>query len=348
MTKNRRNALARGVITFFLLSALPQSVIAQEDEAKALHKAGKSAMEEADKLERKGQHAAAQGVYAEACLKFKQALALSPKRPTTGMALALCHAAVGKPATALEEFRLAKEWAEAQAKAGGPAAAANTQVATASTAEIAKLEAVVPRLRINVPSNIKKLPGLSISENGIDVPEAKWGTDIFVDPGTITIQVSASGRNTWSTQEEALMGKLTDVLVKPDWKVDEPSSSLPSSSPSPSSGRRIAGFIGIGVGGVALATGAILGGLALSKNAASKENGHCDATNACDEMGTELRNDAITIGNASTATLAIGGALAVTGIILVAISPASAKKSDAGVQASLRMGLGTIEVRGRW
>lgn len=110
------------------------------------------------------------------------------------------------------------------------------------------------------------------------------------------------------------------------------------------------GFIGIGVGGAALVTGAVLGGLALSKNAASKEDGHCDATNACDPIGMELRLDAQKIGNASTATFIIGGVLAATGIILVATAPAPAQKSShgSGVQTSLWLGPGTIAVRGRW
>lgn len=349
MTKNRRNAVSRGVITFFLLSSLSQSVVAQDDEAKRLHMAGKNAMEDGDKLERKGQHAAAQGVYAEACLKFKQALALSPKRPTTGMALALCHAAVGKPATALEQFRLAKEWAEAQAKPAGAASAANAQVVAASTVEIKKLESIVPRLRINVPANIRKLPGLTISENGNSVPEAKWDTEIVVDPGTITIQVSAPSRDTWSAQVEASLGQLTDVSVKPNWKMDEPiSSPAPLPPPSPSSGQRIAGFVGIGVGGAALVTGGVLGVLALSKNAESKEDGHCDATSACDDVGTALRLDAQKVGNASTVMFVVGGALALTGVVLVATAPVPTKKSGNGVQASVWMGPGTIAVRGRW
>ncbi|MBK9259628.1 MAG: hypothetical protein IPM54_07280 [Polyangiaceae bacterium] len=346
MTKNRINAVARCAFAFFLLTALPEPVFAQDDEAKALHMAGKNAMEQADKLEGKGQHAEAQRVYAEACLKFKQALALSPKRPTTGMALALCHVAVGKPATALEQFRLAKEWADAQSKADGAAGAASAQVAAASAVEIKKLEAIVPRLRINVPSSIRKAPGLAISQNGVDVPEAEWGNEMVVDPGTITIQVSASGKNTWTARHEASMGKLTDVSVTPDWKSDE--SPPPPPPPPPPSGRRIAGFVGIGVGGAALVAGSVLGGLALSKHADSKEDGHCDETSACDEIGTALRLDAQKFGNASTAMFVVGGALALTGVILVATAPADAKKSGNGVQAALRMGLGAIEVRGRW
>lgn len=346
MTMSRRNCVSRGVFAFFLVSALSRPVIAKEDEARTLHMAGKSAMDEADKLERKGQHDAAQSLYAQACLKFKQALALSPKRPTTEMALALCHVAVGKPATALEQFRLAKEWAEASSNADGTAVAANAQVVSMSKVEIAKLEAIVPRIRINVPARIRKLAGLTISENGIDVPEKKWNSEIIVDPGTITIEASAPDRKTWSAQVEASMGKSTDVSVTPDWNTDERSSS--SLTVSPSSGRRTAGFIGMGVGGALLVTGTVLGSVALSKNADSKENGHCDENSACDPIGMTLRLDAQKYGNASTVMFAVGGAFALAGVILFATAPAPAKKSGNGVQAGLWLGPGTIQVRGNW
>lgn len=345
MRKNRRNIQGWSVGAFFLLNVLSQSVGAQEDPAKALHKAGKSAMEEGEKLEQKGQHEAALAAYADACQKFGQALALSPKRPTTGMALALCHAAAGKPATALEQLRLAKEWAET-----GPASPANAQIAAASAAKISEIEVIVPRLQLKIPENIRKTSGLTISENGQDIPDAKWDAEIFVDPGTITIRVSAPSKNPWSAQFEAAIGKVTDVAITPDWKAEEPPPPPPPllPVPEPPSKRRIAGFIGIGTGGAALVTGVVLGGLALSKNADSKADNHCDETSACDEIGTELRLEAQKIGNASTAMFVVGGVLAATGVILVATAPAPEKKSNKDVQAGLWIGPTGVAVRGSW
>lgn len=344
MRKNRKKIYGWGVAAFCLLNVLPQMVMAQEDPAKALHKAGKTAMEEGDKLEQKGEHEAALAAYADACQKFGQALALSPKRPTTGMALALCHAAAGKPATAIEQLRLAKEWAET-----GPASPANAQIAAASAAKISEIEVIVPRLQLKIPENIRKVSGLTISENGKDIPDAKWDTEIFVDPGTITLRVSAPSKNPWSAQFEAAIGKVTDVPVTPDWKFEEPPPPRPRLPlPPPPSKQRIAGFIGVGAGGVAVLTGAVLGGLALSKNADSKANNHCDETSACDEIGTELRLDAQNLGNASTAMFVVGGVLAATGVILVATAPAPKKKSTKDVQAGLWVGPTGVAIRGSW
>lgn len=347
MRKNRRHLQGWGVAAFFLLNVFAQPAMAQEDPAKALHKAGKAAMEEGDKLEQKGQHEAALAAYSDACQKFGQALALSPKRPTTGMALALCHAASGKPASALQQLRLAKEWAEA-----GPESPANAQIAAASAAKISEIEVIVPRLQLKIPENIRKTSGLTISENGHDIPDAKWDADIFVDPGTITIRVAAPTKNAWSGQFEAAIGKVTEVAITPDWKKAEegpvPPQLLPV--PEPPSKRRLVGFVGIGVGGAALVTGAVLGGVALSKNTDSKADNHCDASNACDDIGLALRLDAQKIGNASTAMFVVGGVLAATGVILVATAPAPEKKSNSNkdVQAGLWVGPTGVAVRGTW
>lgn len=344
MREKRRNYQLWGVAAFFLLNVSSAVVVAQEDPAKALHKAGKSAMEEGDKLEQKGQHEAALTAYADACQKFGQALALSPKRPTTGMALGLCHAAAGKPATALEQLRLAKEWAET-----GTASPANAQIAAASAAKISEIEVIVPRLQLKIPEKIRALSGLTLSRNGQDIPDAKWDTEIFVDPGTITIQASVPNKNTWSSQVEASIGKVTEVAITPDWKFEEPPPRPPLLPvPEPPSKRRMIGFIGIGTGGAALIAGSALGGLALSKNTDSKADNHCDETNACDNEGTKLRLEAQKFGNASTVVFILGGALAATGVILVATSPAAEKKANQPVQAGLWVGPTGVAVRGRW
>lgn len=86
------------------------------------------------------------------------------------------------------------------------------------------------------------------------------------------------------------------------------------------SGYKIAGYSLLGVGGAALVGWGIVGGLMLSKEAASDADGHCNATNNCDDTGTALRLEAQQLGKVATGLLVGGGALALAGIVLVARS----------------------------
>jgi hypothetical protein len=86
----------------------------------------------------------------------------------------------------------------------------------------------------------------------------------------------------------------------------------------------------------------------MSKHAESKADGHCDETSACDEIGTKLRLEAQARGNASTAAFAIGGVLAVAGIVLVVTAPAPEKKSSQQVQAGPWIGPSSVAIRGHW
>jgi hypothetical protein len=98
-----------------------------------------------------------------------------------------------------------------------------------------------------------------------------------------------------------------------------------------------AGYVvgAIGLGGLAL--GAIVGGLALSNDAAADE--HClpDAPSVCDQQGVELGDTAYTQGIVSVIGLAAGGALGALGLVLVLAAPDSSEDGGAPV-VTLRVG----------
>jgi hypothetical protein len=85
----------------------------------------------------------------------------------------------------------------------------------------------------------------------------------------------------------------------------------------------------MGLGGAALVTGAIMGGLAISRNGQSNENG-CNATNdVCAEPGFTIRNQARSFGSASTGLIIAGGVLAGAGLVIVLTAPSGHRKDDA-------------------
>jgi hypothetical protein len=83
--------------------------------------------------------------------------------------------------------------------------------------------------------------------------------------------------------------------------------------------RRTLGIVGMAVGGAGLVAGAVTGGLAVSKHGFLTTNcpqGQCNGSVKQGDL------DAFhALGAASSATLVVGGAFAVTGIALFATTP---------------------------
>jgi len=90
----------------------------------------------------------------------------------------------------------------------------------------------------------------------------------------------------------------------------------------------VIGFVGLGLGGAGLAMGAITGGLALAKHSdlVSKcPGGHCKLSQE-GALGSEA-NAYNTLGAVSTAGFVAGGALFVTGVILLVTAPGPARNT---------------------
>jgi hypothetical protein len=150
-------SFAPSAFVAFLLSA--QGASAQERDpagAQALFDEGKKLMTE--------------GKLAEACPKLVESLRLDPGGGTS-MAVALCHEAEGKTATAWADFNVALSDARRDRRNDREGAALE---------HIRNLEPKLTRVRVLVT---KELEGLQILRNGVPVGKAQWSTPVPVDPG---------------------------------------------------------------------------------------------------------------------------------------------------------------------
>ncbi|MBK9266171.1 MAG: tetratricopeptide repeat protein [Polyangiaceae bacterium] len=330
---------------FFTVALMLMSPIAHAEEKEA-------ARQEAQKLYQDAAKDMDQGQYRRACPKLDAAREIMPGHVRTAMTLAECYDKLGQPATALIVFEDARILASAEGKLD--------KVAEIDS-KLATLASRVPRLTLAVSRNVAALSGFSIVRNGVPIPVTQWGEAVPVNPGTYHIKVTALDKAPWQTSAEIQIGQAVTIDITPPWSVpagpppktvENDKSSDPRTNPAPpivqrSSRLRTAGFVGIGIGVVGVGVGAILGGLAVSKNNDS-DDGHCKPNNVCDQIGFDLRTEARTMGNASTALFIVGGLATAGGVILVTASPSPGKGQEAKARAGLWIGPSGVGIRGQW
>ena len=127
--------------------------------------------------------------YPEACQKLAESYRLDPAAGTL-LNLAVCHEKQGKIASA---------WGEFSQSASDARRANRTEREELAKEHAAALEPDLPIMAINVP-NAVKLPGLTISRNGVALNAAAWDTELPVDPGEVEIVASAPGYSPGTTK----------------------------------------------------------------------------------------------------------------------------------------------------
>jgi hypothetical protein len=289
------------------LVAIASSASAEERAPSAANRAAAQTLfDEARELTKAGNHTAA-------CPKYAESLKLDPQLGTQ-LNLAACFEKIGKVASAWIHYHDV----ETAARRGGDDALTQKRVQVAGE-KAAALEPRLSRIAIEVPEDVAALAGLRIERDGVEVGSGQWSSAVPADPGEHVVSAVATGKLRWEkkieVEEEAAtyrvtVGKLDDAPL--------------SSEPGGGRGQRIAGFAVLGVGAAGLVAGAVLGGLALQKNSASKA--HClpEDPNQCRKEGVELRNSAITFGNASTGVLVGGGVTAIVGLVVALTAPRGA------------------------
>jgi hypothetical protein len=253
--------------------------------------------------------------------------------PTITVGLARAHAALGKLVAAHEEYsRVTHEQVPANASA------AFTSAIEDAGRELAALTPRVPGVVIN----LKGPEGSRVTLDDVEVPSAALGVKRPADPGQHVVRAIAVGHTPVQATVTLVEGGTQTVSLElkpgpggpppaaiPLGAAPPPGTYVPADEPTGGSSRRTLGFAALGVGGASLVVGAITGGLALSKHASIEANcagGHCPS-------GSELTNQPLinsydTMGTVSTATFIAGGALAVTGIILVVTAPRSVQRAS--------------------
>ncbi len=297
----------------------------------------------------------------EACSLFQQSYGLEPTEAHLG-ALAHCRDRQGRLATALELYRTYIDAIAAIPENQRQGHAERARLALERSKEI---EQQVPRLKLvwqgNIPTDTR------ITVNGNDVTKrlnAEWP----MDPGDHQVIVERAGKTEKTqtvtlTTGRSVVVDLTIADAKPDASnpnkdTNSPEKTAPneaegpSSPPNASSPQRAIGIASLSLGGAGLVAGAILGSFAMH------DKGIVDASCspvangfACTRAGREAVESTRAWGNASTATLAVGGALSVAGIILM-VRAAKQDRSTSSKTSAYVLGAdwngGILSVRGVW
>lgn len=261
----------------------------------------------------------ADGKVADACPKFLASYKLDAK-PGTALNLADCYEKTGQIASA---------WARYLETAALAQRAGQAEREQYAREHAAALEPKLARLGVSAPSAPR---GLEVLRDGAAIDLAILGVAVPVDPGKHVIEARAPGKKAWTRTVE-ISGDAARVTIEIPTLEDAPVAKGPAAGAPPvedasSFPRKPVGLAAIGVGGAGILVGAITGGLALKKRAdlaaVCNAQGHCTG-----------QQDAIDgyhlLGTVSTVGFVVGGALAVTGAVLVATAPKKGAAKQARV-----------------
>lgn len=292
--------------------------------------------------------------YASACKKFEEVTRLVPEGAGGKYMLGDCYEKLGKLASAWAQFSFASQLASRFGQ---------TERATDATARAEALRPKLATLTVSLPDSLRQIAGIYVVRDGIDLREAQWGTAIYVDSGAHEVIVQAPGYSTWKKRVEVLADGVHVKLAIPEGavKLEINTSILGKNQPGPiviiapepdRSWQRPLGVTLSAFGAATLATGGILGGLAIAKRNESNESGHCTLeTNKCDDEGLTMRKEAVALGNASTGFLLAGTVVGIVGMTIWATAPntkSTQEKKKSGEQVEVRAGLGRIGISGQF
>ena len=292
------------------------------------------------------------GKVAEACPKFLASYKLDPK-PGTLLNLADCYEKTGQIASAWARYLEAASLAQRAGQAERESYAKD---------HAAALEPKMARLTISAHA---APPGLQVLRDGEAIDAAILGTALPVDPGQHQIEARAPGKKPWTKTIDVAAGPvkvsveippLDDAAPEPP-KPPPPGPGVPPPVPAgvaapgehaPAAARggfprKQLGFAAIGVGGAGLLLGAITGGLAIKK--------HGDLASSCDKNGVCPGQDSAIssyhlMGTLSDVGLIVGGAIAVTGVVLVVTAPKAVAAKSAWITPVV--GPGFVGATGRF
>ena len=308
--------LVLGVVAALALAASP--VAAVEPPASP-----PSTKEQVLTLYNQGKELLDAGKTVEACQAFESAKRLDFTAINLILRLGDCYERLGRTASAYSQYQ----------QAASIAAAAKDARQSTAEERVAAVEPLLARLGVAVaPGSTGAVgsvgaAGVVVRRNGeIVVGEKLDGKPVPVDPGHYTFEAAATGKKTWTATREIVPGAsvIVDVPALEAIVVAAPRAPLPSPEGTASTRRTVGLALG-GVGLVGLGVGAAFGVKALSNLAASKADGHCDASSFCDDVGFQLRQDARDAATVSTVTLALGATAAVVGAVLWLTAPAEPK-----------------------
>jgi hypothetical protein len=267
----------------------------------------------AEALFEQGKQLLRAGNAAAACPKLAESQRIDPSTGTL-LALAMCHEADGKLASAWAEF------VSVEARARNEGRPDREQAAHARS------QALKPRLstlEIRVAPEVAALPGLEVRRDGNVVGRGAWNVVVPVDGGDHVVEVTATDRAAWrgqaSLKAESDAAVLTvPVLAALPAGTKQSATQHDDVKPQPARWGSLewagisvagAGLIGLGIGGYFLSS-------ALSHKSESSKD--CDG-NLCGHDGATERRSAVSNGNRATIFGIAGGVLAAGGATLFVI-----------------------------
>lgn len=302
--------MLRYVPLLLALLGLPGVAAAQaalpQDEARALAKAGH-------------EHYKA-GRFDEAIRSFEAAERVF-HAPTHLLYVARAHDRAGRWLAARETYR-----AVVAEPLGADAPAAFREAQTDSRLELASLELRIPRVRL-----FSRSPLGAASVDGRALSAAERNERVLLDPGSHEIVVEVGGR------------KLTTRLsLSPGddrtLDLDASGAAPPPAVPARAEGSWLPGVVVGATGVVSLGVATGLGVASLDE--VSRLAAACPQKVQCPASLEPAAEQARALGHASTALFVVGGALAVTGVVLLAVRP------GASGPVKVRAGVGALSIEG--
>ncbi len=312
MTKRTR-------LLLFTLAFSPPYFLLFASAARAASPADEAA---AETLFNQATEAAMAGRLDEACPKFAEAQRLDPTAGTL-LNLGKCEEKRNNLATAYGAYVAA----QALARQDNDKAGREARARAAAT----RLEPRLSMLVITVPQSNRAV-GFEVKRNGQVVGEGQWGARIPIDPGALTIEVSAPGRSPWKTtvRIEPKPGSTTvevpalapmPVAPMPVAQTSTPRAAEADTQGSPWSTQKTAALAVGGAGVIAGALGAIFGVRAIGKKSDSEVNCQPSDPSRCNATGVALREEEKAAGTLSTVSFIAGGVALAGGFALFVTAP---------------------------
>jgi len=294
------------------------------------------------------------GRFREACPKFEASQRQEPA-PGTLIALAYCREQLGQLASARDAYTAVVELA-------GERAEEEARVALAK-ARAAALEARISTLTFVIPEGVSQLDGFELRLNSLTIDRSSWGAAVPLDQGVYTVEVTAPGRERWSTTIALRHEGDRQVIVIPPLRDHQPATPrvasaaappLRSAPVAPSADRGPTGSphaltyvtLGLAIGSaLSIGAGTAFALRAKSENDQSNSGGHCKA-DGCDEAGLDARNDALSSARLATGLFIAGGALGGAALTVYLLTPSTSKSRTASVAAGYSGGAVGATLRG--
>ena len=282
------------------------------------------------------------GNAAEACPKLAESQRLDPATGTL-LALAMCHEAEGKFASAWVEF------VDVEARSRNENRADRQQVASEHAQT---LRPRLSTLTIAVTPELAAIAGLEIRRDGVALGRGAWNTAVPVDSGEHVVEVAAPERKPWrgsvTVKAESDARALTIPALEPAPPAPNPAAAVSAPSADRTSPRSRSwapkhwgalewtGVGAAGAGVVALGVGGYFLSSALSKKSDSSRDCNGDQ---CGPQGFADRSSAVTKGNTATWFGIAGGALALGGATLFVVGRTLGHEHDEASAAHAELAL---------